>query len=65
LLSTQCDFEFARYGIEAVADPDNVDAQPVDELDISDLDPSRVTGSVSSLIDRLTNMFGRKVNLAS
>jgi predicted amidohydrolase len=58
---TPCDFEFARDGIQAEADP-NVEALLVADLDILDLYRSREAGSVTPLMDRRTDLFELRVH---
>jgi predicted amidohydrolase len=53
---TPSDFEFARDGIQAEADP-NVETMLVTDLDISDLYRSRLNGSVTPVTDRRTDLF--------
>lgn len=50
------DFEFARDGIHAQADP-NVEMLLVSDLDISDLYRSRAAGSVTPRLDRRHDLF--------
>lgn len=59
---TPCDFDFARDGIQAEADP-NVEALLIADLDISNLYRSREAGSVTPLMDRRTDLFEMKVKL--
>jgi predicted amidohydrolase/ribosomal protein S18 acetylase RimI-like enzyme len=59
---TPSDFEFARDGIQAEADP-NVETMLVTDLDINDLYRSREAGSVTPLMDRRRDLFELKVNL--
>ncbi len=59
---TPSDFEFARDGIQAEADP-NVETMLVTDLDITDLYRSREAGSVTPLMDRRRDLFELKVNL--
>jgi predicted amidohydrolase/GNAT superfamily N-acetyltransferase len=59
---TPSDFEFARDGIQAEADP-NVETMLVTDLDIADLYRSREAGSVTPLMDRRRDLFELKVNL--
>lgn len=54
---TPSDFEFARDGIQAEADP-NVETMLVTDLDIDDLYRSRDAGSVTPLRDRRADLFG-------
>ena len=61
---TPSDFEFARDGIQAEADP-NVETMLVTDLDITDLYRSREAGSVTPLMDRRRDLFELKVNLQS
>lgn len=60
---TPSDFEFARDGIQAEADP-NVETMLVTDLDIRDLYRSREAGSVTPLMDRRRDLFELKVNLS-
>ena len=53
---TPSDFEFARDGIQAEADP-NLETMLVTDLDISDLYRSRQSGSVTPVTDRRTDLF--------
>lgn len=53
---TPSDFEFARDGIQAEADP-NVETMLVTDLDVSDLYRSRLNGSVTPVTDRRTDLF--------
>ena len=59
---TPSDFEFARDGIQAIADS-NVEALLVTDLDIGDLYRSRSAGSVTPRLDRRTDLFELKVKL--
>lgn len=59
---TPSDFEFARDGIQAEADP-NVETMLVTDLDITDLYRSRESGSVTPLMDRRRDLFELRVNL--
>jgi len=59
---TPSDFEFARDGIQAEADP-NVETMLVTDLDINDLYRSRESGSVTPLMDRRRDLFELRVNL--
>lgn len=61
---TPSDFEFARDGIQAEADP-NVETMLVTDLDITDLYRSREAGSVTPLMDRRRDLFELRVNLQS
>ncbi len=61
---TPSDFEFARDGIQAEADP-NVETMLVTDLDIRDLYRSREAGSVTPLMDRRRDLFELKVNLGA
>jgi len=61
---TPSDFEFARDGIQAEADP-NVETMLVTDLDISDLYRSREAGSVTPLMDRRKDLFELRVHLAA
>jgi predicted amidohydrolase/ribosomal protein S18 acetylase RimI-like enzyme len=53
---TPSDFEFARDGIQAEADP-NIETLLVTDLDISDLYRSRASGSVTPMNDRRRDLF--------
>ncbi|MCB1229844.1 MAG: bifunctional GNAT family N-acetyltransferase/carbon-nitrogen hydrolase family protein [Verrucomicrobiae bacterium] len=53
---TPSDFEFARDGIQAEADP-NIETLLVTDLDISDLYRSRASGSVTPMHDRRRDLF--------
>ncbi|TAE75545.1 MAG: GNAT family N-acetyltransferase [Verrucomicrobia bacterium] len=53
---TPSDFEFARDGIQAEADP-NVETMLITDLDISNLYRSRLQGSVTPLTDRRRDLF--------
>lgn len=53
---TPSDFEFARDGIQAEADP-NIETLLVTDLDISDLYRSRASGSVTPMSDRRRDLF--------
>ncbi|MDB6076317.1 MAG: carbon-nitrogen hydrolase, partial [Akkermansiaceae bacterium] len=53
---TPSDFEFARDGIQAEADP-NVETMLVTDLDITDLYRSRLHGSVTPVTDRRIDLF--------
>ena len=59
---TPSDFEFARDGIQAIADS-NVETLLVTDVDTEDLHRSRTTGSVRPRLDRRTDLFELKVNL--
>ncbi|MFU8848632.1 MAG: GNAT family N-acetyltransferase [Opitutales bacterium] len=59
---TPSDFEFARDGIQAIADS-NVETLLVTDIDIEDLYRSRAAGSVTPRLDRRTDLFQLKVNL--
>lgn len=59
---TPSDFEFARDGIQAIADS-NVETLLVTDIDTEDLYRSRSTGSVTPRLDRRTDLFEMKVNL--
>jgi predicted amidohydrolase/ribosomal protein S18 acetylase RimI-like enzyme len=61
---TPSDFEFARDGIQAEADP-NVETMLVTDLDISDLYRSRLHGSVTPVTDRRTDLFEFRYKLAN
>lgn len=57
-----CDFEFARDGIQAIADS-NVETLLVTDVDTEDLYRSRSAGSVTPRLDRRTDLFELKVKL--
>jgi predicted amidohydrolase/GNAT superfamily N-acetyltransferase len=57
-----CDFEFARDGIQAIADS-NVETMLVTDIDTEDLYRSRAAGSVTPRLDRRTDLFELKVKL--
>jgi len=59
---TPSDFEFARDGIQAIADS-NVETLLVTDLDTEDLYRSRTSGSVTPRLDRRTDLFEMKVKL--
>lgn len=59
---TPSDFEFARDGIQAIADS-NVETLLVTDIDTGDLHRSRVAGSVTPRLDRRTDLFELKVKL--
>jgi len=59
---TPADFEFARDGIQAIADS-NVETLLVTDVDTEDLYRSRASGSVTPRLDRRTDLFQLKVNL--
>ena len=59
---TPCDFDFARDGIQAEADP-NVEMMIVADLDMAALHRSRAAGSVTPLLDRRGDLFEMKVHL--
>lgn len=59
---TPSDFEFARDGIQAIADS-NVETLLVTDIDTADLYRSRMSGSVTPRLDRRTDLFEMKVNL--
>jgi predicted amidohydrolase/ribosomal protein S18 acetylase RimI-like enzyme len=59
---TPSDFEFARDGIQAIADS-NVETLLVTDIDTADLYRSRTSGSVTPRLDRRTDLFEMKVNL--
>lgn len=59
---TPSDFEFARDGIQAIADS-NVETLLVTDIDIDDLYRSRTAGSVTPRLDRRTDLFELKVKL--
>jgi len=59
---TPSDFEFARDGIQAIADS-NVETLLVTDVDTGDLYRSRAAGSVTPRLDRRTDLFELKVNL--
>lgn len=58
------DFEFARDGIQAEADP-NVEMLLVSDLDIGDLYRTRSSGSVRPHLDRRTDLFNYSSNIES
>lgn len=57
---TPCDFDFARDGIQAEADP-NVEMMIIADLDMAALHRSRAAGSVTPLLDRRGDVFEMKV----
>src|SRR6187399_1893272 len=59
---TPSDFEFARDGIQAEAEP-NVEMLLVTDLDIDDLHRSRASGSVRPRLDRRRDLFEFRVHL--
>jgi len=59
---TPADFEFARDGIQAIADS-NVETLLVTDVDTEDLYRSRASGSVTPRLDRRTDLFELKVKL--
>ena len=59
---TPSDFEFARDGIQAIADS-NVETLLVTDIDTGDLHRSRASGSVTPRLDRRTDLFELKVKL--
>jgi len=59
---TPSDFEFARDGIQAIADS-NVETLLVTDIDTGDLYRSRASGSVTPRLDRRTDLFDFKVKL--
>ncbi|MFP4068789.1 MAG: GNAT family N-acetyltransferase [Opitutales bacterium] len=59
---TPSDFEFARDGIQAIADS-NVETLLVTDIDTEDLYRSRTAGSVTPRLDRRTDLFEMKVHL--
>jgi predicted amidohydrolase/GNAT superfamily N-acetyltransferase len=59
---TPSDFEFARDGIQAIADS-NVETLLVTDIDTEDLYRSRTSGSVTPRLDRRTDLFELKVKL--
>jgi len=59
---TPSDFEFARDGIQAIADS-NVETLLVTDIDTGDLYRSRAAGSVTPRLDRRKDLFELKVNL--
>lgn len=59
---TPSDFEFARDGIQAIADS-NVETMLVTDVDTGDLYRSRSAGSVTPRLDRRTDLFEMKVHL--
>jgi len=56
------DFEFARDGIQAIADS-NVETLLVTDVDTEDLYRSRTSGSVTPRLDRRSDLFELKVKL--
>jgi len=61
---TPSDFEFARDGIQAEAEP-NVEMLLVTDLDIDDLHRSRASGSVRPRFDRRRDLFEFRAHLQS
>lgn len=61
---TPSDFEFARDGIQAEADP-NIETLLVTDLDISDLYRSRASGSVTPMNDRRRDLFEFQAHVKS
>jgi predicted amidohydrolase/GNAT superfamily N-acetyltransferase len=61
---TPSDFEFARDGIQAQADP-NVEMLLVTDLDIDDLHRSRASGSVRPRLDRRRDLFEFRAHLSN
>lgn len=59
---TPSDFEFARDGIQAIADS-NVETLLVTDIDTEDLYRLRSAGSVTPRLDRRKDLFELKVNL--
>lgn len=59
---TPSDFEFARDGIQAIADS-NVETLLVTDVDTGDLYRSRAAGSVTPRLDRRKDLFELKVKL--
>jgi predicted amidohydrolase/GNAT superfamily N-acetyltransferase len=59
---TPSDFEFARDGIQAIADS-NVETLLVTDIDTGDLYRSRSSGSVTPRLDRRTDLFELRVKL--
>jgi len=59
---TPSDFEFARDGIQAIADS-NVETLLVTDIDTEDLYRSRASGSVTPRLDRRNDLFELKVKL--
>ncbi|MFP4166686.1 MAG: GNAT family N-acetyltransferase [Opitutales bacterium] len=59
---TPSDFEFARDGIQAIADS-NVETLLVTDVDTEDLHRSRSAGSVTPRIDRRSDLFELRVKL--
>ncbi|WP_309396182.1 bifunctional GNAT family N-acetyltransferase/carbon-nitrogen hydrolase family protein [Cerasicoccus maritimus] len=59
---TPSDFEFARDGIQAIADS-NVETLLISDLDISDLHRARNTGAVRPRFDRRTDLFEIRAKL--
>lgn len=61
---TPSDFEFARDGIQAEADP-NIETLLVTDLDISSLYRSRANGEVTPIEDRRRDLFEFKAHIGS
>lgn len=61
---TPSDFEFARDGIQAIADS-NVETLLVTDIDISDLHRSRARGSVTPLLDRRKDLYEIRMKLGN
>ena len=59
---TPADFEFARDGIQAIADS-NVETLLITDVDTGDLYRSRAAGSVTPRLDRRNDLFELKVKL--
>jgi predicted amidohydrolase/GNAT superfamily N-acetyltransferase len=59
---TPSDFEFARDGIQAIADS-NVETLLVTDVDTADLYRSRAEGSVTQRLDRRNDLFELRVKL--
>jgi predicted amidohydrolase/GNAT superfamily N-acetyltransferase len=59
---TPSDFEFARDGIQAIADS-NVETLLVTDIDTEDLYRCRANGSVTPRLDRRTDLFELQVHL--
>ncbi len=59
---TPSDFEFARDGIQAIADS-NVETLLVTDVDTADLYRSRAAGSVTQRLDRRSDLFELRVKL--
>lgn len=61
---TPSDFEFARDGIQAIADP-NIETMIVADLNIAELYHSRASGSVTLVQDRRLDLFPAKTALVA